>query len=71
MEKRQYEETLPKLQASNIDIVSLECHNAREPMHLIELICGKLSALRAGRRWCAGSWGPDAVQTRSRSATHG
>jgi hypothetical protein len=37
-----------RLQASNIDIVSLECHNARVPMDLIELICGKLSALRAG-----------------------
>ncbi len=35
MEKRQYEEALPELQASNIDIVSLECHNACEPMHLL------------------------------------
>lgn len=40
-EWRQYEETFPKLQASNIDIVSLECHNARVPMDLIELIRGK------------------------------
>jgi len=48
MEKRQYGEALPKLQASNIDIVSLECHTARVPMDLIELISGKFSALRAG-----------------------
>lgn len=40
-EWRQYEEAFPKLQKSNIDIVSLECHNARVPMELIELIRGK------------------------------
>lgn len=40
-EWRQYEEIFPKLQASNIDLVSLECHNARVPMELIELIRGK------------------------------
>nr|WP_249791691.1 methionine synthase [Herbaspirillum sp. C7C8] len=38
---RQYEETFPKLQASGIGIVSLECHNARVPMDLIGLIAGK------------------------------
>lgn len=40
-EWRQYEEIFPKLQASGIDIVSLECHNSHVPMDLIELIRGK------------------------------
>lgn len=40
-EWRQYEEAFPKLQKSNIDIVSLECHNSHVPMELIELIRGK------------------------------
>jgi len=40
-EWRQYEEAFPKLQTSNIDIISLECHNARVPMDLLELIRGK------------------------------
>lgn len=40
-EWRQYEEIFPKLQKSNIDIVSLECQNSRVPMELIELIRGK------------------------------
>lgn len=40
-EWRQYEEVFPRLQQSNIDIVSLECHNSRVPMELIELIRGK------------------------------
>ena len=40
-EWRQYEEVFPKLQKSKIDIVSLECHNSRVPMELIELIRGK------------------------------
>ena len=40
-EWRQYEEAFPKLQQSNIDIVSLECHNSHVPMELIELIRGK------------------------------
>ncbi|MDE1187100.1 MAG: methionine synthase [Pantoea sp.] len=40
-EWRQYEEVFPKLQKSNIDIISLECHNSRVPMDLIELIRGK------------------------------
>lgn len=40
-EWRQYEEVFPKLQTSNIDMVSLECHNSRVPMELIELIRGK------------------------------
>jgi 5-methyltetrahydropteroyltriglutamate--homocysteine methyltransferase len=38
---RQYETTFPLLQASRIDQVSLECHNARVPMELIELLKGK------------------------------
>ncbi|AOT08189.1 methionine synthase [Pseudoalteromonas luteoviolacea] len=40
-EWRQYEEVFPKLQQSNIDIVSLECHNSRVPIELLELIRGK------------------------------
>lgn len=40
-EWRQYEEVFPKLQASAIDIISVECHNSRVPMELIELIRGK------------------------------
>lgn len=40
-EWRQYEEAFPKLKQSSIDIISLECHNARVPMDLIELIRGK------------------------------
>ncbi|MBP2200227.1 methionine synthase [Pantoea cypripedii] len=40
-EWRQYEEVFPKLQKSAIDIISLECHNSRVPMDLIELIRGK------------------------------
>lgn len=40
-EWRQYEEIFPKLQTSNIDIISLECQNSRVPMDLIELIRGK------------------------------
>lgn len=40
-EWRQYEESFPKLQQSNIDIISLECHNSRVPIDLIELIRGK------------------------------
>ncbi|WP_288410434.1 methionine synthase [uncultured Sphingomonas sp.] len=40
-EWRQYERTFPNLQKSSIDIVSLECHNSRVPLDLIELIRGK------------------------------
>ncbi|WP_010135428.1 methionine synthase [Ochrovirga pacifica] len=40
-EWRQYEEIFPKIQKSNLDIVSLECHNSHVPFHLIELIRGK------------------------------
>lgn len=40
-EWRQYEEVFPKLQKSNIDIVSLECHNSQVPIELLELIRGK------------------------------
>ncbi|MTH95763.1 methionine synthase [Roseibium sp. RKSG952] len=40
-EWRQYEETFPKLQRSNIDLVSLECHNSHVPIDLIQLIRGK------------------------------
>lgn len=40
-EWRQYEEAFPKLQKSNIDIISLECHNSHVPIDLLELIRGK------------------------------
>ena len=40
-EWRQYEEIFPKLQASNIGIISLECQNSRVPMELLELVRGK------------------------------
>jgi 5-methyltetrahydropteroyltriglutamate--homocysteine methyltransferase len=40
-EWRQYERIFPKLQKSNIGIISLECQNSRVPMDLIELIRGK------------------------------
>ena len=40
-EWRQYEEIFPKLQKSNIDIISLECQNSHVPIELIELIRGK------------------------------
>lgn len=40
-EWRQYEAVFPKLQQSNIDIISLECHNSRVPVELLALIRGK------------------------------
>lgn len=40
-EWRQYEQIFPRLQQSNIGMVSLECQNSRVPMDLIELIRGK------------------------------
>lgn len=40
-EWRQYEAVFPKIQKSNIDIVSLECHNSHVPFDLIELVRGK------------------------------
>ena len=40
-EWRQYEKIFPKIKNSNIDIVSLECHNSNVPLNLIELIRGK------------------------------
>lgn len=40
-EWRQYEEVFPKLKQSSIDIISLECHNSRVPIELLELIRGK------------------------------
>jgi 5-methyltetrahydropteroyltriglutamate--homocysteine methyltransferase len=40
-EWRQYEETFPTLQKSNIDIISLEYQNSNVPMDLMELIRGK------------------------------
>jgi 5-methyltetrahydropteroyltriglutamate--homocysteine methyltransferase len=46
-EWRQYEETFPLIQASSIDIVSLECQHSHVPMDLIELIRGKKVMLGA------------------------
>jgi len=46
-EWRQYEESFPLLQRSSIDIVSLERHNSRVPVDLIELIRGKKVMLGA------------------------
>lgn len=46
-EWRQYEQSFPKLQQSNIDIISLECQNSHVPMDLIELIRGKKVMLGA------------------------
>ena len=40
-EWRQYEAIFPKLQQSAIDIISLECHNSRVPLELLQLIRGK------------------------------
>ena len=40
-EWRQYEQAFPKLQQSNIDIISLECHNSHVPIELLALIRGK------------------------------
>lgn len=40
-EWRQYEALFPKLQKSAIDMISLECHNSRVPMELLELVRGK------------------------------
>lgn len=38
---RQYERVFPVLQKSKVDIISLECHNSKVPMDLIELLRGK------------------------------
>lgn len=46
-EWRQYEETFPLLQRSTIDIISLERHNSRVPVDLIELLRGKKVMLGA------------------------
>jgi 5-methyltetrahydropteroyltriglutamate--homocysteine methyltransferase len=40
-EWRQYEAVFPKLQKSNIDIISLECQNSHVPIELLELVRGK------------------------------
>lgn len=40
-EWRQYEAIFPKLQQSNLDIISVECQNSHVPMDLLELIRGK------------------------------
>lgn len=40
-EWRQYEEIFPRLRGTNIDIISLECHNSRVPIDLLELVRGK------------------------------
>ncbi|GAC66895.1 methionine synthase [Gordonia soli] len=46
-EWRQYEQSFPLLQQSSIDIVSLESHNSRVPVEVIELLRGKKVMLGA------------------------
>lgn len=46
-EWRQYEKSFPLLQRSSIDIISLERHNSRVPVDLIELLRGKKVMLGA------------------------
>ncbi|MEH6818807.1 MAG: methionine synthase [Dietzia psychralcaliphila] len=46
-EWRQYEESFPLLRQSSIDIISLECHNSRVPIDLVELVRGKKVMLGA------------------------
>ncbi|WP_431795605.1 methionine synthase [Microbacterium enclense] len=46
-EWRQYEHSFPLLQQSSIDIVSLESHNSRIPIEVIELLRGKKIMLGA------------------------
>ncbi|OZE87173.1 5-methyltetrahydropteroyltriglutamate--homocysteine methyltransferase [Rhodococcus sp. 15-649-1-2] len=46
-EWRQYEESFPLLRQSSIDIVSLESHNSRVPVDVIELLRGKKVMLGA------------------------
>jgi 5-methyltetrahydropteroyltriglutamate--homocysteine methyltransferase len=46
-EWRQYEQTLPLLQRSSIDTVSLECLHSRVPLELVELVRGKKVMLGA------------------------
>lgn len=40
-EWRQYEHLFPQLQRSSIDLISLECHNSRVPIELLDLIRSK------------------------------
>lgn len=40
-EWRQYEESFPRLQKSNVDLISLECQNSHVPIDLVELLRGK------------------------------
>ncbi|MFS0793991.1 methionine synthase [Microbacterium sp. 1P10AE] len=46
-EWRQYEHSFPLLQASSIDTISLESHNSRIPLDVIELLRGKRVMLGA------------------------
>ncbi|WP_336660701.1 methionine synthase [Leucobacter sp. USHLN153] len=46
-EWRQYEESFPLLQQSSLDIVSLERHNSRVPVEVVELLRGKKVMLGA------------------------
>jgi len=67
-EWRQYEKTFPKLQASDIDIVSLECHNAHVPLELMELIRGKKVMVGAIDVATTGVETPEEVAATLRSA---
>ncbi|WP_296197103.1 methionine synthase [uncultured Microbacterium sp.] len=46
-EWRQYEQTFPLLQRSSIDVISLESHNSRIPLEIVELVRGKKVMLGA------------------------
>ncbi|KAB1654515.1 methionine synthase [Pseudoclavibacter chungangensis] len=46
-EWRQYEQSFPLLQRSSIDIISLESHNSRIPLDVVELVRGKKVMLGA------------------------
>ncbi|WP_053351743.1 methionine synthase [Leucobacter musarum] len=46
-EWRQYEESFPLLQQSSLDIISLESHNSRVPVEVIEMLRGKKVMLGA------------------------
>lgn len=65
---RQYENTFPRLQASAIDMISLECHNSRVPMDLIELLRGKMVMVGAIDVASAAVETPDEVAATIRKA---
>ena len=67
-EWRQYEATFPLLQRSSIDTISLESHNSRVPLELVELIRGKKVMLGAIDVANPAVESPDAVASTLRKA---